>query len=197
MLPTSEPNWDWFIMQWGWHQVNSGFFFFCTTFSSSAAFPGKQTPVLKKYQSSVLLLHTHLLRLQCWRSNTPFVWVDTVTALSLSLCPSLSFHHTWYISPSVPPSHCFLLCLLNVTNYFSTRQSKGSSGVKQCCQECHYWTMFAGAHVKGVCLFCHQCTRHFHKCRSVCVLRICHAHFCALLVWYKGALSGLAVWIRS
>ncbi len=143
--------------------------------------------MLKKYQSSALLLRTHLLHLQRCRSNALFVWVDTVAALS----PSLSL--------------CFLLCLLNATYYFPTRRTGGNSDVKQPAYlltvrgVCSFWRLC-------VCLrrfLCYLSLMHeniqFHKFRWRCVFMCVKYVLCTVgvpVLWYKGALSGSAAWIR-
>lgn len=107
-----------------WHQVNTVFFHLNhphLSISCSMLFHAEEsTPVLKKYQSSVWLLHTHLLHLQRWRLNTPFVWVDTVAAFSLSPSPSHSL--------------CFLLCYLLFPNKADWRKlwCKGTNSPSYC-----------------------------------------------------------------
>lgn len=145
VLPTSEPNWDRFIMQWGWHQVNSGVFFFFSAQPSPPLLFSMQTDSSVKEISVIGVVIAYSLAPSAMLALKHTLCVSGHSDCSLSL--SLSPHHIWYISRSLPPSHCFLLCLLNVTYYFSTRQSKGSSDVKQRCQECDYWSMFVGAQV--------------------------------------------------
>lgn len=99
VFPSSKCNRDWVIMLWSgirWIQC----FFLSPASSSPALFHVEaEAPVLKKYQSSALLLRIHLLHLQGWRSNTLFVraWMWWLHSLPpspshlLHLSPSLSF----------------------------------------------------------------------------------------------------------
>lgn len=194
VFPTSKYSRDWVIMLW------SGIRWIVFFFLLLCSFPcgGIDSSVQEISVISVVIAH----------SLAP----SAMLALKHTLCVSgqgdCSLSLLLNLTHSIFLCLCFLLCLLNVTYYFPTRQTGGNSDVKQ---PAYPFTVRSVNAVECLCVcvcvwgsdfvICHEYMNTYisissvevvYSCMYVCVFTVCGA-----TLWYKGALSGSAVWIRS